>query len=140
MGKDKHKPDDKGLFSHLAHGGHGHPPGGYPPAGAYPPQGYPPAGYPPQGGYPPHGYPPSGYPGASHSGGAAAAAAAMGAHHVSNIMVVGSLSIMGGNSSTGSMGNLSTESMEAANSGSGSDVTARKSMENWESKLIVSNE
>ena len=63
MGKDKHKHDEKGLFSHHGHGGY-HP-------GAYPP---PPGGYPPAGGYPPHGYPPQGYPpagyppGASHSG------------------------------------------------------------------------
>ncbi|KAJ1396825.1 hypothetical protein SESBI_32217 [Sesbania bispinosa] len=47
-GKDKHHDDDKGIFSHLAHGvahaAHGYPPGAYPPPpGAYPPhQGYPP--------------------------------------------------------------------------------------------------
>ncbi|TKY70195.1 Glycine-rich protein A3 [Spatholobus suberectus] len=67
-GKDKHHEEDKGIFSHLAHGvaqaaSHGPPHGAYPPhPGAYPPhQGYPP-GYPPQGGYPPAGYPPAGYP------------------------------------------------------------------------------
>lgn len=77
-GKDKHDESDKGLFSHLAHGVAGYPPGQYPPPGGYPPQqGYPPQGYPPHGGgyppqgggYPPHGggyppqaYPPAGYP------------------------------------------------------------------------------
>ncbi|MQL86487.1 hypothetical protein Taro_019028 [Colocasia esculenta] len=89
-GKDKDKHDgsessDKGLFSNIAHGLSGYPPGsgypaapgayppqGYPPApGGYPPQGYPPQGYPPQGyppqGYPPQGYPPAGYPGHSAS-------------------------------------------------------------------------
>ncbi|XP_039027220.1 glycine-rich protein A3-like [Hibiscus syriacus] len=78
--KDKHKPghDDKGLFSHLAHGlgqgqGHGHGHGGYPP------QGNPPTGYPGA----PHG--------ASHSGHgglggmiAGGASAAMGAHHLAH--------------------------------------------------------
>ncbi|KAM2281073.1 hypothetical protein ACFX1S_041716 [Malus domestica] len=80
-GKDKHHDDeaDKGLFSHLAHGGgsyppqHGYPPqqGGYPPQGyppqqgGYPPQGYPPQGYPPQQGYPPAGYPQPGHHGSS---------------------------------------------------------------------------
>ena len=81
-GKDKHNEEEKGVFSHLAHGvaqaAHGYPPGaypphqgyppghGYPPQGGYPPAGYPPAGYPPAaGGYPPAGYHPHGYPGSS---------------------------------------------------------------------------
>ncbi|GLT81022.1 hypothetical protein SLA2020_524300 [Shorea laevis] len=105
MDKDKHNHDEKGLFSHLGHGGYPHgayPPGAYPPPpGGYPPppQGYQPYGYAaPQGyppaGYPPGAYPPAGYPPASHSGhggvgamiagGAAAAAAAYGAHHLAD--------------------------------------------------------
>ncbi|OIW10784.1 hypothetical protein TanjilG_27730 [Lupinus angustifolius] len=92
-GHDNHNGDDRGIFSHLAHGvaggAHGYPPGAYPPqpgayppqSGAYPPQpgaypphqGYPPGqgyphehGYPPQQGYPPQGYPSAGYPPASY--------------------------------------------------------------------------
>ena len=59
-GKDKHNEEEKGVFSHLAHGvaqaAHGYPPGAYPP---------PPGAYPPYQGYPPAGYPPHGYPGSS---------------------------------------------------------------------------